>query len=282
MRHRKGKTAVVTGAASGIGRALALRWAREGMRVVLADIEEGPLAEARDEVAALGPGAIAVKTDVSKRQEVESLAARAFEAFGAVHLLCNNAGVIAGGPVWELAESDWDWVFRVNVFGVLYGIAAFVPRMIEQREGHVVNTASIAGILSAPLVAPYCASKHAVVAISECLQYDLALIAGGAVRVSVLCPNWVRTNFADAARNRPAALSPPLEQRASPYHGMVDEMLRTGLAGGIDPAEVADQVASAIAEERFWVLTHADTRGAVERHAHDIVEAGALESYLGP
>jgi NAD(P)-dependent dehydrogenase (short-subunit alcohol dehydrogenase family) len=273
MRELRGKVAVVTGAASGIGRALAERFAREGMRIVLADVEEKPLAEARDALAATGAEAIAVPTDVSHRAQVDTLAARAFDAFGAAHVLCNNAGVVAGGPTWEVALEDWEWVLGVNLWGVVHGMRAFVPRMIAQGEGHVVNTASIAGILSAPFSAPYCATKHAVVAISECLHHDLETTQAGKVKVSVVCPAWVKTNIADAARNRPPALSRATGGGArSPQAEALDGMLRAAVAGGIEPADVAEQVLAAIVEERFWVLTHPKTKKAVERHTRDILE----------
>jgi NAD(P)-dependent dehydrogenase (short-subunit alcohol dehydrogenase family) len=270
MRELKGKVAVVTGAASGIGRAMAHRFAREGMRLVVADVEEKPLADARAAVAAVGAEAIAVTTDVSNRWQVDALARRTFDAFGAAHVLCNNAGVVGGGLTWEVPQSDWDWVVGVNMWGVLYGLRAFVPRMIAQGEGHVVNIASIAGIISAPFFAPYCATKHAVVAISECLHHDLSLAAGGKVKVSVVCPAWVKTNIADAVRNRPA--SPSRATGAAPQGAMFDGLLRSAVDGGIEPSEVAEQVLAAIVNERFWVLTHPKTKKAVERHMRDIVE----------
>ena len=272
MRELRGKVAAVTGAASGIGRALAERFAREGMRVVLADVEEKPLAEARGAIAQLGGEAIAVTTDVSNRWQVEALARRAVEAFGTVHVLCNNAGVVAGGPTWALSQEDWDWVVGVNLFGVIHGVRAFVPRMIEQGEGHVVNTASIAGLLSVPFSAPYCATKHAVVALSECLQHELAAVAGGKVKVSVVCPSWVKTNIADAARNRPRTPSRSKKGSALPQEATLNDFLRSSVSRGLEPADVADQVWSAMVQERFWVLTHPKTKKAVERHAHDLLD----------
>jgi NAD(P)-dependent dehydrogenase (short-subunit alcohol dehydrogenase family) len=276
MRELKGKVAVVTGAASGIGRALADRFAREGMRIVMADVEERPLAEARAALASAGAEAIAVPTDVSQAAQVDALARRAIDEYGAVHVLCNNAGVAFGGLAWQVSREDWEWVLGVNLWGVVHGIRAFVPRMIEQGEGHVVNTASIAGLISAPGCAPYCATKHAVVGISEVLHYDLAMAAGGSVKVSVLCPSWVKTNIADAVRNRPAAAPGASAARKgrgpSQHDRMFDGLLRAAIAGGIEAHEVADQVADAIVNERFWVLTHPKTKRAVERRARGVVE----------
>jgi NAD(P)-dependent dehydrogenase (short-subunit alcohol dehydrogenase family) len=272
MRDLKGKVAVVTGAASGIGRAMAERFARDGMKLVLADIEEGALAEAREAIARGGAEAVAVRVDVSKQEDVDRLAARAFEAFGAAHVLCNNAGVAGGGVAWETSIADWEWVFGVNQWSVVYGIRAFVPRMLAQGEGHVVNTASIAGLLSAPGMAAYCATKHAVVGISECLHHDLAIAGhGDKVKVSVVCPAWVKTNICDAARNRPAS-APPLPKDRSPQDQMIEQVVRTAVAGGIDPSEVADQVLDAIVNGRFWVLTHPKTKKAVERRTQGILE----------
>jgi NAD(P)-dependent dehydrogenase (short-subunit alcohol dehydrogenase family) len=271
MRDLKGKVAVVTGAASGIGRGLAERFGREGMRVVLADIEETPLAAARAAVESLGAEAIAVTTDVSNRWQVEALARRAVEAYGAVHVLCNNAGVGAGGMAWELSAADWEWVLGVNMWGVIHGIRAFVPQMVAQGQGHVVNTASIAGLVAAPGLAAYCATKHAVVAISECLHHDLMMRAGQ-VRVSVLCPAWVKTRIADAERNRPASLARPESQLPSPQDQMMEDMLRAAVAGGIEPAEVAEHVVQAIVHDRFWVLTHPQSKAAVERRMQGILD----------
>jgi NAD(P)-dependent dehydrogenase (short-subunit alcohol dehydrogenase family) len=271
MRELKGKIAVVTGAASGIGRAMAERFAREGMKVVLADVEEKPLAEVREAIQRGGAEAIAVRTDVSKWEDVDALARRTFEAFGAAHVVCNNAGVGAGGLSWELAEGDWQWVFGVNLWGVVHGVRAFVPRMIAQGEGHVVNTASIAGLISAPGMGPYCATKQAVVAISECLHHDLTVAAGGKVKVSVVCPAWVKTNIAESHRNRPASLPRGEVTDRSPQREMMEGMVRSAVASGIPPEVVAEKVLRAVVEERFWVLTHPKTKGAVEKRMRGIL-----------
>jgi len=270
MKNLKGKVAVVTGAASGIGRAMAERFAREGMKVVLADVEERPLGEARDAIAKGGAEAISVRTDVSKAGEVDDLARRTFEAFGGAHVVCNNAGIGTGGLMWEVPRSDWDWILGVNLLGVVNGIRAFVPRMIEQGEGHVVNTASIAGLLSAPGMGAYCATKHAVVAMSECLHHDLTLAAGGKVKVSVLCPAWVKTRIADADRNRPA--SAPKAQGGAPQQQMMETMIRAAIESGIPPEAVAEKVLQAILAEKFWILTHPKTKKAVEQRMTGILE----------
>ena len=270
MKDLKGKVAVVTGAASGIGRAMAERFAREGMKVVLADVEAGPLAEARDSVAKTAAGAIAVQTDVSKVAEVEALARSTFEAFGTAHVVCNNAGIGAGGMMWQVPLSDWSWILGVNLMGVVHGVRAFVPRMIEQGEGHVVNTASIAGLIAAPGMSAYCATKHAVVAMSECLHHELTMATGGKVRVSVLCPAWVKTRIADSGRNRPSgALA---SGTASPQDQAIEGMVRAAVESGIPPEVVADKVCAAIVEEKFWILTHPKTKKTVEKRMQGILE----------
>jgi NAD(P)-dependent dehydrogenase (short-subunit alcohol dehydrogenase family) len=271
MREVKGKVAVVTGAASGIGRALAERFAREGMKIVLADIEESPLLETRDAIAASGAEAIAIRTDVSRWDEVEQLARRTFEAFGTAHVVCNNAGVALNGPAWELTLADWQWVLGVNVWSVIYGIRAFAPRLVEQREGHIVNIASIAGLIAAPLMSAYGASKHAVVGMSECLYHDLNLATGGAVKVSVVCPAWVKTKIADSRRNRPPAMRPP-DRPQTPQEQMAEAWSRSAVAAGIPPEAVAEKVFSAIVEEHFWVLTHPNSKKLIERRMRDILD----------
>jgi NAD(P)-dependent dehydrogenase (short-subunit alcohol dehydrogenase family) len=274
MRELKGKVAVVTGAASGIGRALATRFGQEGMKIVLADVEEGPLLEVREEFTRAGVEAIAMAVDVAQWEQVEALARRTLEAFQGVHLVCNNAGVAPGGPCWEVPLADWQWVLGVNLWGVIHGIRAFVPRLVAQREGHVINTASIAGLITAPGMGAYCATKHAVVALSECLHHDLTLMGlGGAdgVGVSVVCPAWVKTRIADSERNRPASSPPPAAEARAPQALMIEGLVRQAIAGGIAPEEVAEQALRAVVDGRFWVLTHPKTLKAVERRLQGVL-----------
>jgi NAD(P)-dependent dehydrogenase (short-subunit alcohol dehydrogenase family) len=260
VRELAGKVAVVTGAASGIGLALARRFAAEGMRVVLSDLRREPLEHATAELRAAGREVLAVGADVSNAGDVESLAASVWSAFGDVHVLCNNAGVAsAGGRVWEIDEADWSESLDVNFRGVLHGIRAFVPRMVERGErAHVVNTASIAGLTSTMLFAPYVVSKHAVVALSECLHHDLSLV-GAPIRVSVLCPHYVRTSILDGPRTRPGYPDRP-EAPSDPLLQRLAEESRRAVETGIAPDEVAQTVLEAIREERFLILTHDETR----------------------
>jgi NAD(P)-dependent dehydrogenase (short-subunit alcohol dehydrogenase family) len=251
MELTAGKTVVVTGAASGIGFALAERFARAGLDIVLADVEQEALDAAAQKIAALGVQTLAVRTDVSDEAAVQALAAAATERFGAVQLVCNNAGVETSADAWLGPISAWKWVLGVNLWGVIHGIRAFLPAMLAQGEGHFVNTASIAGLF--PGFAPsYDASKHAVVAISEGLYRSMKL-AGLPIGVSVLCPGWVNTNIMDAARNWPADLGeqPPPALGAD----VAEPHVRKAIAEAIQPAEVAALVADAVAADKFWVFT---------------------------
>jgi NAD(P)-dependent dehydrogenase (short-subunit alcohol dehydrogenase family) len=262
------KVAVITGGASGIGRAVAGRAAREGMRLVLADIEAGPLDTTVAELRASGANVEGVVCDVSSGEDVERLRDRTLEHFGAVHLVHNNAGVGVGGLLWTVSEADWRWILGVNLWGVVHGIRAFVPLLVEQGEGHVVNTASVAGLLSPALLGPYNATKHAVTTMSETLYRDLRTV-GSTVGVSVLCPGFVRTGIAESERNRPSWAPPP---PANPMGETVRDMTRGLVAGGIDPAVVGDRVIDAVLDDTFYIITHDDTVPGVKARTRDIVE----------
>ena len=269
MQLFEGRVAVVTGGASGIGRALATRFAGEGMRVVLADVERDALEATAGELRDGGAEVLAVETDVSSAESVEALADRAYEAFGAVHVLCNNAGV--GGAnvaAYRATLADWEWTLGVNLWGVIHGVHAFLPRMLEGgEEGHVVNTASIAGLTPLAGNAPYGVSKAGVVALSEALYLELKR-RGAPVSASVLCPGIVQTNILDSQRNRPEELRNP----GPPRPDRVQERLRDEFArNAMPPAAVAAKVFEAIREERFWILTHDDIDQWIRRRSEGIL-----------
>jgi NAD(P)-dependent dehydrogenase (short-subunit alcohol dehydrogenase family) len=277
MKDFQGKVAVVTGAASGIGRALAEKSVQEGMKVVLADVEESALKQAEEELKAAGADVRAVYTDVSQAAEVEALARQAFTTHGAVHLLFNNAGV---GPklmtIWESSLADWQWVLGVNLWGVIHGIHFFVPRMLEQGdECHIVNTASAAGLISGSGPGVYKVSKHGIVAISETLACELAL-RGTKLKASVLCPEWVQTRFAEAERNRPPALqnvSEQISQRTPAEMEAIVEIMRQAMETRITPSQVAESVFDAIRQEKFYILTHpVSTKRMVQLRMDDILQ----------
>jgi NAD(P)-dependent dehydrogenase (short-subunit alcohol dehydrogenase family) len=255
MKEFKGKVAVITGAASGIGRAIAEKCVSEDMKVVLADIEEDNLTKAETELKALGGTALGVKVDVSKRSDVEYLARQALDAFGQVHLLFNNAGVGAGAAPWEATWNDWEWVINVNLWGVINGVKVFTPLMLAQNtECHIINTSSIAGLIVGGATAPYAVTKHAVVALSESLYLTLQQ-RNSLVKVSVLCPGFVRTNIADAERNRPAELRNELVEMAPEMPAGL-AALKAAIEAGAPPLQVADAVFDAIKNERFYILPH--------------------------
>ena len=268
MRLEAGKVAVVTGAASGIGFALADRFATAGMHVVLADVDESGLANAAERLGPRGVETLTVRTDVSDEASVQALAAAAIDRFGTVHVVCNNAGVVSQADAWFGPLSAWTWVFGVNLWGVIHGVRAFLPLLAAQGEGHIVNTASIAGLMPG-FGAAYDATKHAVVAITEDLY--LAMHGSGLpVGVSVLCPGWVRTNILDAERNWPDDLG------AEPERAIGSEIVlghvRRVIDEGMPPAAVADLVADAVESDRFWVLPHPDFVEVAVRRWHDIAE----------
>lgn len=265
MKELKGKTAVVTGAASGIGLALTERFVAEGMSVVMADIEEPRLAEEAARVADAGGAVRAVTCDVSDPTQIEALRDDALAAYGAVHLLCNNAGVASGRPNITTRPDAWQWVVGVNLLGVAYGISAFAPLMVEQGEGHIVNTASEAGLVSTPTLGPYHATKYGVVGLSESTALELE---GTGVGVSCLCPELVRTRIFESTRNAPPELGwgppPPVPM------AMIEEWMNTV---AMDPADVAADVVYAVRANRFWVITHQVTQDRIRTRNRDL-EAG--------
>jgi NAD(P)-dependent dehydrogenase (short-subunit alcohol dehydrogenase family) len=270
MEDLQGKVAVITGGASGIGRAVADKAAAEGMRIVLGDIEAGPLKLAVDDMTSTGAEVLGVVTDVSDRASVEALRDAALERFGAVHLVHNNAGIGLGGPIWEITEEDWRWILGVNLWGVIHGVATFTPLLLEQGEGHIVNTASIAGLIVAPFLGPYNATKQAVVAISETLFKDLQTVAAP-VGVSVLCPGFVQTRIAESERNRPEWAPDRDVEGAEELRGVIQDMVD----GGIAPTTVADRVIDAVRTNTFYILTHPELDGAITTRFEDIVQGRA-------
>ncbi len=269
MKDLQGRTAVITGAASGFGLETARLAARAGMRLVLADVQAEPLARAADEIAALGVEVLPHRLDVSKADEVEALGAAVQARFGAPHLVFNNAGVGLGGLVWEHSVRDWEWVLGVNLMGVVHGVRVFTPMMLAAAQadpawqGHIVNTASMAGLVSMPNMGVYTVSKHAVVALTETLYQDLALVTTQ-VGASVLCPFFVPTGIHDSARHRPAELAadaaPTRSQRVSQA-----TMGKAVGSGKVSAADVAAKVLDAVQSRRFYVYSHPQALRAVEQ-----------------
>ena len=252
MELGSGKVAVVTGAGSGIGLALANALAASGCSVVLADVQDDALERAADAVGGHGVDTLAVRTDVSDRDEVEALARATVDRFGVVHVVCNNAGVSGAGDPWLGPMEGWEWVMGVNFWGVVYGVRAFLPHLVMSGGGHIVNTASMAGLYPG-FAAPYDASKHAVVAITEGLYHSLR-DARMPVGVSCLCPGWVRTGILDADRNWPAEFGAVPEVDAAAE--IARNYVRRAIDEGTQPAAIADHVLDAVREGRYWVLPH--------------------------
>jgi NAD(P)-dependent dehydrogenase (short-subunit alcohol dehydrogenase family) len=263
-----GRVAVVTGAASGIGRALAERFAAEGMRVVMADVEVPRLEEAAHAIASGGAEVLVIPTDVSRADAVEALATRTLDAFGGVHLVCNNAGVFVGGSAWETPLEDYAWLIDVNVWGVVHGVRTFVPRMLASGEpGHVVNTASMAGMTTAPYAAAYYLTKHAVVGLSEGLYHELAF-GGGAVGVSVLCPEAIDTDIGASERVRPERLA--RRGARSESAAFTEQALREATGRGLAPAVMAERVVHAVRENRFYILAENAWADACQARLDDV------------
>src|SRR5688572_9116001 len=259
----KGKVAVVTGGGSGIGKAMASRFVAEGMQVVIADIEQGALDATAAEI-----GAVGIRTDVSEADSVAALADAVIERHGAVHVVCNNAGVGGGGVISSLTLNDWKWVVDVNLWGVVHGIHFFLPHLLENDDGgHIVNTASMAGLIPVAGIGPYNGTKYAVVGISETLAIELQKTRVG---VSVLCPGLVNTNIFTSQRNRPAQLRN--DRRKDDQTVLVRPEVVT--ERGLDPAVVAGLVTAAIENGEFWIFTHPALLDEVESRHRRIVEAG--------
>jgi NAD(P)-dependent dehydrogenase (short-subunit alcohol dehydrogenase family) len=272
MRDFTGRVAVITGAASGLGHALAHRFARAGMKLVLADLDTEALARTTAEFEASGSAAIGVPTDVRNAAEVEALAARTLDAFGAVHVVCNNAGVASVGAAWESTPADWEWVLGVNLWGVIHGVRVFTRIMLEQgNAGHIVNTASVAGLIAPPGMAAYNVSKHAVVALTESLHHDL-VARGAKVRCSVVCPAYFPSGIADSGRARPADLKDPGRAKSAAQVALEENLRKAVMAGKLSADDVAAAVFAAVRDERFYVLTHPRIKPAIEWRMRDILE----------
>jgi NAD(P)-dependent dehydrogenase (short-subunit alcohol dehydrogenase family) len=272
----KNKTAVLTGAGSGFGLECARIGAKLGMNLVLADVQQDALDKAAAEMQALGAPVLAFKLDVSKAAEVEALGQAVLARFGAPHFVFNNAGVGAGGLIWENTVQDWEWVIGVNLMGVAHGVRVFTPMMLEAAskdpayQGHIVNTASMAGLLNAPNMGIYGASKHAVVSISETLYQDLALVTGQ-ISASVLCPFFVPTGITQSERNRPTA-APAAKPTRSQLIGQAMSDKAVG-SGKVSAAEVAQKVFDAIAANQFYIYSHPKAIGTVQTRMEDILLA---------
>jgi len=272
MKDVKDKVAVVTGAASGIGRGMAEVFAGAGMKVVLSDIEQPALERTCAALRASGAEVHAVVTDVARSEQVEQLAEQALNRYGAVHVLCNNAGVGGGGggPSWTSSLKDWQWVLGVNLMGVVHGIRTFLPIMIQQgTEAHIVNTASLAGLVPG-MMTLYCTTKFAVVGLSESIHLELTR-GGLKPRISVLCPGWVDTNILDSQRNRPAELANDAPAPVTPVGEAIRDWVGEQLRSGLSPRAVGEQVLAAIREERFYILTHPAEMPAIEHRMQDIL-----------
>jgi NAD(P)-dependent dehydrogenase (short-subunit alcohol dehydrogenase family) len=268
MLLESGQVAVVTGAASGIGFAMAEEFAGRGLGVVLADVEETALAAAGCAIEAAGVPTLAVRTDVRDATQVDELARRTLERFGRVDVVCNNAGVDTNtAPTWEMDILDWKWVMDVNLWGCIHGIRAFVPHLVEQGRGHVVNTASMAGLRPLPFLAPYCASKHAIVGLSETLRVEFDQ-RGIDVGVTILCPSLVHTKIGSSARNRPPELTPAGPQTQD---GLVAHLSRME-DNAKEPPEVARLLMEAIEANRLYLATHSDAADGMREWFAGLIE----------
>ena len=270
MYDLEGKVAVVTGGASGIGLAMAERFATEGMRVVIADVEAGALDDAAADLRERDVHVHTAIVDVSNHDEVVTFADDVADEFGGPHLVCNNAGVSFGGFTQSFSEKDWDWVLGVNLWGVIHGVKAFLPKLLAQGEGHFVNTGSVLGLYAAPFTGPYAVSKFGVVALSEVLFHELAM-SGTDVGVSVLCPGWVSTNLHSADRNRPGHLRNEHDEAAAAMGETMRSAMRGVMEAGMAPADVAGLVVDAVRAKQFYILTHDETAEAVRARAEAMI-----------
>ena len=267
MNELRGKVAAVTGAASGLGRAMALAFADEGMHVALGDVAD--TSDTFAQVEKRGVSALSMKLDVSRASEVEAFAELIDRELGGSHVVCNNAGVSPLGTAWEMSAGDWQWIMGVNLWGVIHGVRSFAPRLIAQNVGHIVNTASVAGIINPPGTAAYNVTKHAVVALSETLFHDLRE-RNSRVGVSVLCPAYVPTGIADSERNRPAGIQPTAKTQEMLAR---ETLLKKAVSSGrLSADDVARAVVQAVKHERFYILTHPRIKGAIRARMEDILE----------
>ena len=271
MKNFRDRVAVVTGAASGIGLALAERFAAEGMKIVMADVEAEALAKAAEGLGRKASAVLATRVDVSRPDDVERLARETYQTFGAAHVLCNNAGVAVIGAAHEHTLADWQWVVNVNLWGVIHGVHAFLPRMIAGGdEGHIVNTASMAGLTTAPFMSVYDVTKHGVVALSESM-YKEGQLTGSPIGVSVVCPGLIDTNIMRSSRNRPEELAETGKTGAMAQ--AFGQSLGDRLAGGYPPSEVAEQVLQGVREERFYIVpAQPEVKANIAVRAQDLIE----------
>lgn len=274
METLEGKTAVVTGGASGMGRAFCARFARAGMTIVAADVEQAALDDAVADLAAAGADVIGVRCDVSRPEDHDALLTAALDTFGGVHVVCLNAGVAGvNGPSWELSVEDWRWTLDVNLWGVIHGIRTFVPHLRAQDDGHVVTTASIAGHTSSPFGGPYNVSKHGVATLTETLHNELRR-EGSNVGVTCLCPGFVATNILDSVRNRPGG-PPERSAERDPGTARFVEVVRRMVDDGKPPDEVADLVHDAVVSDQFWLFTDDVWDEPIARRHREIIERSA-------
>ena len=274
MKELRGRVAVVTGASTGIGRAIAASFLREGMRVVIASQNEARLAEAADALREPGGVLLAVPTDVSDRAAVERLADATLAEFGAVHVLVNNAGVWAPGYAWEIAPRDWEWVVGVNFWGTVYGIQLFLPHLLRAGEGHVVNVSSVGGLMTAPVHSPYSATKHAIVGLSKGLRGDLRL-KGAPIGVTLVCPGMVKTSIMSQLETTGPGGKPRAPQELAPEVQAMWDAIGSATDAGIPADEVGPMVVDAIRSDRFWLLPNGEQFFAVFEQELRELEQGA-------